>query len=296
MGSLTFTPWLPSSKLKPTGFERHNNNMSIFPSRRKPLSKNKGFSSVVPVARLFGPSIFEASKLKVLFLGVDEKKHPGKLPRTYTLTHSDITSKLTLAISQTINNSQLQGWANKLYRDEVVAEWKKVKGKMSLHVHCHISGGHFLLDLIAKLRYYIFCKELPVVLKAFVHGDGNLLNNYPELQEALVWVYFHSTIPEFNKVECWGPLMDASAPPPPPPKRKEFGNGGSEVGQGEEEETGKASSSSNWELPRACQEDCSCCFPPISNIPWSQNFPFASETTQPGAGTATQQGLNQPFQ
>jgi hypothetical protein len=59
------------------------------------------------VARLFGPSIFEASKLKVLFLGVDEKKHPGKLPRTYTLTHSDITSKLTLAISQTINNSQV---------------------------------------------------------------------------------------------------------------------------------------------------------------------------------------------
>ena len=59
------------------------------------------------VARLFGPAIFEASKLKVLFLGVDEKKHPGKLPRTYTLTHSDITSKLTLAISQTINNSQV---------------------------------------------------------------------------------------------------------------------------------------------------------------------------------------------
>lgn len=60
------------------------------------------------VARLFGPSIFEASKLKVLFLGVDEKKHPGNLPRTYTLTHSDITAKLTLAISQTINNSQVK--------------------------------------------------------------------------------------------------------------------------------------------------------------------------------------------
>jgi hypothetical protein len=59
------------------------------------------------VARLFGPAIFEASKLKVLFLGTDEDKHPANLPRTYTLTHSDITSKLTLAISQTINNSQV---------------------------------------------------------------------------------------------------------------------------------------------------------------------------------------------
>ncbi|CAN1121868.1 hypothetical protein LINPERHAP2_LOCUS1037 [Linum perenne] len=45
--------------------------MSIFPSRRKPLSRNKGVSLASPVVRLFGPSVFEASKLKVLFLGVD---------------------------------------------------------------------------------------------------------------------------------------------------------------------------------------------------------------------------------
>jgi hypothetical protein len=116
-------------------------------------------------ARLFGPAIFEASKLKVLFVGVKEEdsKHPGKLPRTYTLTHSDVTARLTLAVSHTIHAAQLQGWYNRLQRDEVVAEWKKVRGAMSLHVHCHISGGHFLLDLIAPLRYYIFRKELPVV-------------------------------------------------------------------------------------------------------------------------------------
>lgn len=59
---------------------------------------------------------------------------------------------------------QLQGWYNRLQRDEVVAEWKKIKDKMSLHVHCHISGGHFLLDMFARLRFYIFCKELPVVI------------------------------------------------------------------------------------------------------------------------------------
>ncbi|CAN1225168.1 hypothetical protein LINPERPRIM_LOCUS2436 [Linum perenne] len=61
--------WLPSSKLKPTAFDLQN--MSIFPSRRKPLSRNKGVSLASPVVRLFGPSVFEASKLKVLFLGVD---------------------------------------------------------------------------------------------------------------------------------------------------------------------------------------------------------------------------------
>ncbi|KAL8256056.1 hypothetical protein R6Q59_031123 [Mikania micrantha] len=218
-----------------------------------------------PVARLFGPSIFEASKLKVLFLGVDEKKHPANLPRTYTLTHSDITSKLTLAISQTINDSQLQGWSNKLYRDEVVAEWRKVKESMSLHVHCHISGGHFLLDLCARLRFFIFTKELPLVLKAFAHGDGNLLNNYPDLQEALVWVYFHSNIPEFNRVECWGALKEA---------------GGSSFRRGPTTPIDM--------IPNPCQMSCSCCFPPVTSIPWSEDT-VASH----GADDMTQQGMSQ---
>ncbi|XP_057865127.1 protein STAY-GREEN homolog, chloroplastic [Cryptomeria japonica] len=159
------------------------------------------------VARLFGPAIFEASKLNVLFLGVDEEK---PLPRTYTLTHSDITAHLTLAISQTINKAQLQGWYSRLQRDEVVAEWRKDQGKMSLHVHCHISGGHWLLNVMARLRFSIFHKELPVVLEAFRHGDEALFKSCPELEEALVWVYFHSNVEEYNRVECWGPLVEAA--------------------------------------------------------------------------------------
>ncbi|KAF5753301.1 putative staygreen protein [Helianthus annuus] len=123
---------------------------------------------------------------------------------------------------------------------------------MSLHVHCHISGGHFLLDLCAHLRFFIFAKELPLVLKAFAHGDWNLLNIYPKLQEASVWVYFHSNIQEFNRVECWGPLKEAVGPL-------------LSTSIGEEE-------SSNWEVPKPCLEDCSCCFPPMSSIPWSHDL------------------------
>lgn len=240
-----------------SSFLHQNHQKALFFTNKR--RKLKWTQSLVPVARLFGPSIFEASKLKVLFLGVDEKKHPGNLPRTYTLTHSDITSKLTLAISQTINNSQLQGWYNKLYRDEVVAEWRKVKGNMSLHVHCHISGGHFLLDLCARLRFFIFTKELPLVLKAFAHGDGNLLNNYPELQDASVWVYFHSNIQEFNRVECWGPLREALGP------LSSSSSSGSTIVENEEE-------SSNWKVPKPCPEACACCFPPMSSIPWSHDL------------------------
>ncbi|KAK6935306.1 Staygreen protein [Dillenia turbinata] len=259
------------TQLRPSTYD-HQNSLIIW-DRRKGRSNNKKCKSIVPVARLFGPAIFEASKLKVLFLGVDEKKHPGNLPRTYTLTHSDMTSKLTLAVSQTINNSQLQGWYNKLQRDEVVAEWKKVKGKMSLHVHCHISGGHFLLDLCARLRYFIFCKELPVVLKAFVHGDENLFNHYPELQDAMVWVYFHSNMSEFNKVECWGPLKEAAAPT---------------SGSLKEEEANPAS---NLVWPEPCKEDCTCCFPPMSSIPWSHHFQQYFPSSENRFGSQSQQGL-----
>ncbi|XP_034674594.1 protein STAY-GREEN homolog, chloroplastic-like isoform X3 [Vitis riparia] len=163
MAILTTALVLPS-ELKPS-FSQHQ--ISLFVSRRRLRKSHPAF----PVARLFGPAIFEASKLEVLFLGVDEKNHQGKLPRIYTLTHSDMTSKLTLAISQTINNSQLQGWYNRLQRDEVVAEWKKVEDQMSLHVHCHVSGGHFLLDLCAELRYFIFCKELPVNYRKLWFGS-----------------------------------------------------------------------------------------------------------------------------
>ncbi|KAF8058507.1 hypothetical protein N665_1242s0016 [Sinapis alba] len=261
MCSLSANMLLPT-KLKPAYSDKRSySTNSLLVANTGLKRKNQ---SIVPMARLFGPAIFESSKLKVLFLGVDEKKHPPTLPRTYTLTHSDITAKLTLAISHSINNSQLQGWANRIYRDEVVAEWKKLKGNMSLHVHCHISGGHFLLDLFAKFRYYIFCKELPVVLKAIVHGDGNLLKNYPELQEALVWVYFHSNVDEFNRVECWGPLWEATSH------------------DGQRSQT----------LPEMqCKDECSCCFPPVSSIPWSHSL--SNEDVTGYSGTQAE-GMSTP--
>ncbi|XP_042392267.1 protein STAY-GREEN, chloroplastic-like [Zingiber officinale] len=207
--------------------QQQKSSLLVFSKQRKEKR------SIAPVARLFGRSIFEASKLKVLFLGAAaEEKQPGKLPRTYTLTHSDVTSAITLAISGTVNSAQLQGWYNRLQRDEVVAEWEEVQGRRSLHVHCHVSGGHALLAPIAGLRRSIFRRELPMVLKAFVHGDGALFGNHPELEEAAVWVYFHSNLPEFNSVESWGPLRDAASSGPPP--------------------------SSPEERPRRCGPECEC--------------------------------------
>ncbi|GMN56441.1 hypothetical protein TIFTF001_025568 [Ficus carica] len=100
----------------------------------------------------------------------------------------------------------LRGWYSK---DDVVAEWKKVNGDMCLHVHCFVSGPNLLSELAAELRYQIFSKELPLVLKAVLHGDSALLTEHPELLDSLVRVYFHSSLQKYNKMECWGPLRDA---------------------------------------------------------------------------------------
>ncbi|XP_010260412.1 PREDICTED: protein STAY-GREEN LIKE, chloroplastic isoform X2 [Nelumbo nucifera] len=159
-------------------------------------------------AKLLGPPArFEASKLKVVFIGEGMDKYTGIVPRTYTLSHCDITADLTLSVSNAINLDQLRGWYNK---DDVVAEWKKVKEEMFLHVHCHVSGPNPMLDLVAEFRYHIFTKELPLVLKAVLHGDSILFKEHPELLETLVWVYFHSSSKKYNRVECWGPLKDAA--------------------------------------------------------------------------------------
>ncbi|KAH9330670.1 hypothetical protein KI387_002778, partial [Taxus chinensis] len=62
---------------------------------------------------------------------------------------------------------------------------KNIREKMSLRIHCHISGGQWLLDTIVKLRFYIFRKELLVVLEAFKHDDKALFEKHPELEDAL---------------------------------------------------------------------------------------------------------------
>lgn len=114
-------------------------------------------------------------------------------------------------------------------------------------------------------------------MKAFVHGDENLLKNYPELQEALVWVYFHSNIQEFNKVECWGPLKDATCP------------SSSSSGVGGVKNTSFTSNNNKLDLPKPCEETCTCCFPPMSVIPW----PSSNVDGVIGENGTIQQGLQE---
>lgn len=167
-------------------------------------------SLVLQAARLLGPPAkFESSKLRVVFLGEGMKNQVCAIPRTYNLTHCDFTANLTLAVFNDIKIDQLRRWQANVQRDDVVAEWKKVKEDVSLHIHCYVSGATLLQDLAAEFRYYIFCKELPLVLNAVVYGDSDLFNEHPGLLEAPVWVHFHSTSRKYNRLESWGPLKEA---------------------------------------------------------------------------------------
>ncbi|KAF6140802.1 hypothetical protein GIB67_042215 [Kingdonia uniflora] len=49
-----------------------------------------------------------------------------------------------------------------LQRDDVVAEWKRVKEGMCMNIHCRVGGPNVLADLSAKFIYHIFIKELPL--------------------------------------------------------------------------------------------------------------------------------------
>ncbi|WCJ43470.1 Protein STAY-GREEN chloroplastic [Euphorbia peplus] len=166
------------------------------------------FSSLISEAvKQFGPPArFDASKLEVVLMGAHTNKYSRIIPRTYILSHCDFTANLTLTISNVINLDQLRGWYSK---DDVVAEWKKLEGQLGLHIHCYVSGPNLILDLAAALRYHIFSKEMPLVLEAVLHGDSELFGENPELMDASVWIYFHSSSPKYNRLECWGPLKDA---------------------------------------------------------------------------------------
>lgn len=121
-----------------------------------------------PVARLVDNVQFDPKKLHVRFLDSSHKadSSPCFLPRIYTLTHNDITSELYLSIGPSVDSQQLGKLCTRVFRDEVVAHWKLLKGpsgeSYGLHVDCHVSGGHNFMAP-AAIRNWIFQQEMSLV-------------------------------------------------------------------------------------------------------------------------------------
>ena len=108
-------------------------------------------------------SRFRPEKLHVDYLPGVTHEVP-RMPRRYTLTHSDLTGDLFLSIGSDYNHQQISGLYTRVMRDEILAEWKEEKDGLSLHVYCHVSGG--LIFGRVDWRYAIFHREMPLELRA----------------------------------------------------------------------------------------------------------------------------------
>ncbi len=133
------------------------------------------------------------------------KLQSTRFPRTYTLTHSDVTGDLFLTISPKYNQKVLKTLYAKLMRDEVLGCWEE-NNPPDLHVHCHVSGG--LVVGSAKWRDSIFRQHLPMVLEAICFGDRQFLDENPEYLLSLILVHFHAKQNSLDRTEKWGIVQD----------------------------------------------------------------------------------------
>ncbi|MBY9015666.1 MAG: staygreen family protein [Candidatus Lokiarchaeota archaeon] len=129
-----------------------------------------------------------------------------KLPRKYTLTHSDSAGDLFLTIGSDYDFEQISSLYTRFMRDEVLAEWQKNNDQYELHIYMHVSGG-FCFGW-AGLRDRIFCYHLPLVLQAFKYGDKKLIEEMPEIENSDIIVHFQSKNKKYDRIENFGQIKE----------------------------------------------------------------------------------------
>jgi len=148
---------------------------------------------------------FNPEKLKVVFKASVESS-VFKIPRKYTLTHSDSTGDLFLTISNDYDLKQISRIYTRFMRDEVLAEWQKENDSFELHFYVHVSGG-FVFGW-ASMRDRIFRSHLPLVFRTIIYGDKRLFENFPQLKESQIFVHFQSKNKKYNKIENFGKIKE----------------------------------------------------------------------------------------
>lgn len=136
---------------------------------------------------------FQPDKLTVKFMPPTTPCLPVD-GRKYTLTHSDETGALYLAIGTEYDCSAL----NVKLRDEVMANWDASLGQYLLTVNVYVDGVDNEYAQ-AKARYIIFQQNLNLAITAIVNGDKEFYCFFPWLVDCPIYVQFHSAFPEFNQ-------------------------------------------------------------------------------------------------
>ncbi|MFX1568657.1 MAG: staygreen family protein [Promethearchaeota archaeon] len=129
-----------------------------------------------------------------------------KLPRKYTLTHSDSTGELFLTIGSDYDYEQISHLYTRFMRDEVLAEWLEVNNHYELHLYLHVSGG-FVFGW-ASMRDKIFRHHLPLVFQAIIFGDRKFIEKNQNFSNANIIVHFQSKNKKYNKTENFGKINE----------------------------------------------------------------------------------------
>jgi len=133
--------------------------------------------------------MFDASRLHVSYLGVTQPDGP-LTPRRYTLTHSDRSGHLFLAIGAEYDAHALRALQVRLERDEVLGEWVVDQKGPHLDLHMMAQGGLPVFGT-GKMRCNIFRHYRPMVLGAMCYADAALAAVRPGLDVAPVVARFH---------------------------------------------------------------------------------------------------------
>ena len=128
-----------------------------------------------------------------------------RLPRRYTLTHSDRTGDLYLTIAPEFDKEQITGWYTRFMRDEVLSEWQSSEEGPTLHIYCHVGGGMVFGSV--KMREAIFRREMPLVLEAIRYGDKQFFEKNPDFDNALIIVHYQRSGEDYM-IERFGAPSD----------------------------------------------------------------------------------------
>jgi hypothetical protein len=133
--------------------------------------------------------MLDETKLHVTLTDAARRDAP-LTPRRYTLTHSDRTGDLFLAIGREYDHKALRALQVRLERDEVLGEWVVAEDGPQLVLHMMAQGGLPFFGT-AAMRCRIFRHYREMVLEALQCGDRGLAAAHPEVAAAPIIACFH---------------------------------------------------------------------------------------------------------
>ncbi|MBE5959860.1 MAG: hypothetical protein E7256_00500 [Lachnospiraceae bacterium] len=142
----------------------------------------------------------DTSKVNVEYRDFTNQYKPV-LGRKYTMTHSDETAELFVTIGRRYAMDKVIP-----IRDEVLLEFRKKDGKLQLFGKVLVDGDGVPGD--ATMRNAIFLKKLSTSLQAIRYGDRALYENWCQLDDVPIHIWFQSKDPRYNKLYDFGTMKD----------------------------------------------------------------------------------------